>query len=414
MESWPRPAVPALPTRGPIPRIHDTPTQRLVELAPVDGVARLYVCGITPYDATHLGHASTYLAFDTVNRLWLDAGYQVVYAQNITDVDDPLLERANRDGVDWRELAASQIELFRGDMTALRILPPQHYIGVTEVVDDIADAVARLERDGVAYRVPAYDALAPGATDLYSDNATAENAAWYLGAESGYDLATMQRFFAERGGDPDRPGKRSPLDPLLWRAERAGEPAWDAEVGRGRPGWHIECSVIAIETLGAEFTLQGGGSDLIFPHHEFSASHAATLSGLPLARAYAHSGMVAYEGEKMSKSLGNLVLVSKLRAAGADPRAIRLALLAHHYRSDWEWLPSDLPRAEERLAAWIQGAATSGLASAADIVERMRSALSADVDTPEALAIIDEAFATGVDDPALLITAVDALLGVAL
>ncbi|KQQ19750.1 cysteine--1-D-myo-inosityl 2-amino-2-deoxy-alpha-D-glucopyranoside ligase [Rathayibacter sp. Leaf299] len=414
MRAWTSPDLPALPGAGPVPRIHDTSTGGLVELAAPEGTARLYVCGITPYDATHLGHASTYLAFDTVQRLWRDAGLEVDYAQNITDVDDPLLERATATGVDWRDLAEEQVELFRGDMAALRILPPAHYIGVTETVAPIADAVARLERDGVAYRVPAPDAATEGAADLYYDVAAAESAVWHLGSESRLDSATMAELFALRGGDPERAGKRHPLDPLLWRAERPGEPAWDSAVGRGRPGWHIECSVIALDRLGPDFTLQGGGSDLVFPHHEFSAGHAASLSGRPLARAYAHAGMVGYEGEKMSKSLGNLVLVSRLRAQGADPRAIRLALLAHHYRSDWEWLPEDLPAAVERLGRWEASLAATGTASALEVLERLRVVLREDMDTPGAIALVDAVATTGVDDPALLRDTVDALLGIRL
>ncbi|SMH38539.1 L-cysteine:1D-myo-inositol 2-amino-2-deoxy-alpha-D-glucopyranoside ligase [Rathayibacter oskolensis] len=414
MRAWPAPSVPVLPGRGAAPRVHDTSSGDRVELSGTDGVARLYVCGITPYDATHLGHASTYLAFDTVQRVWLDAGLTVDYAQNVTDVDDPLLERATATGVDWRALAEEQVELFRGDMAALRILPPAHYVGVTETIAPIAEAVARLERDGIAYRVAAPDAAVAGAEDLYYDIAAAEGAVWHLGAESALDRETMAELFALRGGDPQRAGKRHPLDPLLWRAERAGEPAWDAGVGRGRPGWHIECSVIALDRLGPDFTLQGGGSDLVFPHHEFSAAHAASLSGRPLAGAYAHAGMVAYEGEKMSKSLGNLVLVSRLRADGADPRAIRLALLAHHYRSDWEWLPTDLPAAVARLAEWEAGLAARGPESAMDVLTRLRAALADDLDTPAALSTLDSAVIEGVDDPALLRDAVDALLGVRL
>ncbi|PPI72896.1 cysteine--1-D-myo-inosityl 2-amino-2-deoxy-alpha-D-glucopyranoside ligase [Rathayibacter rathayi] len=412
MRAWTAPDVPALPGRGSAPRLHDTATARSVELDAPGGVASLYVCGITPYDATHLGHAATYLAFDTVQRVWLDAGYTVEYAQNVTDVDDPLLERANATGVHWRELAEEQVELFRGDMAALRVRPPQHYVGVTETVAPIAEAVARLERDGVAYRVTAPDAVADGASDLYYDIAAAESAVWHLGSASGLDAESMARFSAQRGGDPERVGKRDPLDPLLWRAERAGEPAWDAEVGRGRPGWHIECSVIALDRLGPNFTLQGGGSDLLFPHHEFSAGHAASLSGRPLARAYAHAGMVAYQGEKMSKSLGNLVLVSRLRSEGVDPRVIRLALLAHHYRSDWEWLPEDLPTALARLARWEAALTAEGPHSALEVLARLREVLADDLDTPAAVALVDTALTDGVDDPSLLRDALDALLGV--
>lgn len=422
MRSWSHPVIPSIPGSCDAPRLHDTATNAIVEARPTD-VARLYVCGITPYDATHLGHAATYLAFDTLHRVWLDGGYRVHYAQNVTDVDDPLLERATATGVDWRDLAAEQTDLFRADMAALGIIPPRDYVAVTDVIDDISAAVQRLRDSALAYRVPTPDALptpdGPGA-DLYFDIRAAERQApWTLGEESNLDPAAMLALFAERGGDPDRAGKRDRLDPLLWRAARAGEPAWDSPVGAGRPGWHIECSVIALAELGTDFTVQGGGSDLIFPHHDLSAGHAAALSGHPLAQVYCHTGMVAYQGEKMSKSLGNLVLVSTLRAEGSDPRAIRLALLAQHYRTDWEWTAQQLVDAEKRLTAWTALCAPDArpdrtVGSAAAVVERMRAALVDDLDTAGALRAVDAAALTGVDDPALLGDAIDALLGVRL
>lgn len=230
----------------------------------------------------------------------------------------------------------------------------------------------------------------------------------------------MLALFAERGGDPDRPGKRDVLDPLLWRAARDGEPSWPSRVGAGRPGWHIECSVIALKELGTDFTVQGGGSDLIFPHHDMSAGHAAALSGHPLAGVYSHAGMVAYQGEKMSKSLGNLVLVSGLRAAGTDPRAIRLALLAEHYRSNWEWTGDKLAGAEERLARWstafapAAASSANGLESSDAVIGRLRAALCNDLDTPTALRVLDEAAEHNLDNPTALAEAIDALLGVKL
>ena len=427
MRAWSHPVIPSIPGTSEAPRLHDTATDSIVEAKPSD-VARLYVCGITPYDATHLGHAATYLAFDTLQRVWLDGGYRVHYAQNVTDVDDPLLERATATGVDWRELAASQTDLFRADMEALGIIPPNDFVAVTDVIDDISAAVLKLRQSALAYRVATPDALptpdGPGA-DLYFDIRAAERQApWTLGEESNLDEDTMLALFAERGGDPDRAGKRDKLDPLLWRAAREGEPAWESPVGAGRPGWHIECSVIALAELGTDFTVQGGGSDLIFPHHDMSAGHAAALSGHPLAKVYSHTGMVAYQGEKMSKSLGNLVLVSRLRAGGSDPRAIRLALLAQHYRTDWEWTAGQLDDAEARLAAWtlafgpiaVPAAVAAGIAqeSATAVVDRMRAALVNDLDTRGALAAVDAAVSAGVDDPALIAGAVHALLGVQL
>lgn len=415
MKAWSKPEIPTLPGLSAAPCIYDTATRGLVE-AHTGDTARIYVCGITPYDATHMGHAATYLAYDTLQRVWLDAGLDVHFAQNVTDIDDPLLERAAATGVDWRDLAASQVELFRGDMEALSILPPEDYVAVTEVLDEIAEAVRRLVAAGVAYEVPTPES--PAGADIYFDSAKAAGMSpWALGEVSNLDADTMARFFRERGGDPDRAGKRDSLDPLLWRAARDDEPSWASVVGAGRPGWHIECSVIALMELGRDFTVQGGGSDLIFPHHEMSAGHAAALSGHPLARVYSHTGMVAYQGEKMSKSLGNLVLVSRLVSAGVDPRAIRLTLLAHHYRSDWEWTDAALAEAQDRLAVWtsrLGSGATPGPASAGDTLAALREALRIDLDTPKALSVIDDAARTGVDDPSLLHRAVHALLGVAL
>jgi L-cysteine:1D-myo-inositol 2-amino-2-deoxy-alpha-D-glucopyranoside ligase len=409
VKSWSHPAVPALPGTGPVPQLFDTATGT-IKRACSTSHASLYVCGITPYDATHLGHAATYLAYDTLVRLWLDAGRDVRYVQNITDIDDPLLERANATGVDWRELAASQVELFRSDMERLRIIPPQHYVGVTEVIPDVADAVATLLQRGTAYRVPSDDAD----DDIYFDSAAAESSVWTLGSESNLDRATMLALSAERGGDPDRHGKRDPLDPLLWRAERVGEPAWDSVLGRGRPGWHIECAVIALDRHDETITVNGGGSDLIFPHHEFSAGHVAALTGAPLAEIYSHTGMVAYQGQKMSKSLGNLVLVSRLAAAGADPRAIRLALLSEHYRSDWEWTDAHLKRAKARLASWIDWASDADPVETDPFVSVLRSTLSDDLATPKALDLIDAHIAAGHPATRASVTAVDALLGVRL
>ncbi|MFT4298898.1 MAG: cysteine--1-D-myo-inosityl 2-amino-2-deoxy-alpha-D-glucopyranoside ligase [Aeromicrobium sp.] len=407
MRSWSSPEVPALADRGfepgPAPVVFDTAigSGRVVQ---GEGEARLYVCGITPYDATHLGHAATYLTFDLLQRLWLDQGRSVTYTQNVTDVDDPLLERAEATGVDWVELAERETQLFRDDMTALRMLAPRHYVGAVESIGMVVDLVGRLERAGAVYAVD---------DDLYFD----VHADPGFGAVSGWDAATMRSVFAERGGDPERPGKRHPLDCLLWQAERPGEPAWDTRLGRGRPGWHIECAAIALEHLGSDFDIQGGGSDLVFPHHEMSASEAVVATGQPFARSYVHAGMVALDGEKMSKSKGNLVLVSALRRAGHDPMAIRLALLAHHYRSDWEWFDADMDAAEERLGTWRAASGRAAAAPAAPVVAGLRAALNGDLNAPAALAVIDRWAAADGNDPeapAVVRMAVDALLGIAL
>ncbi|MGO2659861.1 cysteine--1-D-myo-inosityl 2-amino-2-deoxy-alpha-D-glucopyranoside ligase [Mycetocola reblochoni] len=416
MPSWTSPHIPVLPGVGLRPRLHDTARDALVD--PVEGdTATLYVCGITPYDATHLGHAATYLAFDVLRRVWQDAGVDVTAAQNVTDVDDPLLERAEQRGLDWRELAESQTRLYREDMTALGVIPPEHFVRVTDAVQRIADAAAELERAGIGYRVATDDA---DGDDLYLSVDAARNAYWHLGATSRLDLGEMIRLSAERGGDPQREGKRHVLDPLLWRAAREGEPSWTTAAGHGRPGWHVECAVIATEALGAPVTVQGGGSDLVFPHHELSAAHASNLTPAPFAAAYLHTGMVGLDGEKMSKSLGNLVLVSELRAAGVAPALIRLALLERHYRADQDWSDARLDSARDRSARWSVAFRTAERASPTlpaaveTTLRSVREALADDLDTPRALAILDEAAERGTDDTGVLRHAVLALLGVAL
>jgi L-cysteine:1D-myo-inositol 2-amino-2-deoxy-alpha-D-glucopyranoside ligase len=404
MESWTRPNVPALPGKGDRLHLYDTSTAQL-RATRAAGPASLYVCGITPYDATHLGHAATYLAFDILQRVWVDAGRTVHYVQNVTDVDDPLLERAGQTGENWVELAEREIALFREDMTALRVLSPAEYIGAVESVSEITDAIGHLLESGAAYHVD---------EDIYFDITSSK---WF-GYESNYGRETMLDLFGQRGGDPHRLGKRDPLDSLLWRGRRVGEPFWDTAIGAGRPGWHIECSVIALNRLGMDFDVQGGGSDLIFPHHEHSAAHAEALTGQhPFAGHYVHTGMIGLDGEKMSKSRGNLVFVSKLRHAGVDPMALRLALLDGHYRADREWTGGRLPAAEARLARWRAAGSASMAADARPLLEQVRARLAADLDTPGAIAAVDAWAATPGDDPtapALARDVVDALLGIAL
>jgi len=446
MESWRRADVPVLSGRGPAPRLHDTASGELV-LAAAGPVATLYACGITPYDATHMGHAATYTAWDLLVRAWLDARpetpaasetqgrYTVVYVQNVTDVDDPLLERAERDGEDWRELARRETQRYREDMEALRVLPPTHLIGAVEALPVIERFTARMADRGALYNVDEDVYFARSADPGFGSLSGP-------GTACGYGPAEMAELAAERGGDPDRPGKKDPLDVLVWRAERPGEPAWDSRFGRGRPGWHVECAAIATEYLGDSFDVQAGGSDLVFPHHEMSASHARVAlspADHPFARVYVHAGMVSYHGEKMSKSLGNLVFVSRLLADGVDPMAIRMALLAHHYRSDWEWTDAVLGDAQARLARWRAALAraeaaapepvTPGVAPAAAaemVLSGVRARMRDDLDAPGALAIVDHWADTLVAEPPTRITAedlagarlvtatVDALLGISL
>jgi L-cysteine:1D-myo-inositol 2-amino-2-deoxy-alpha-D-glucopyranoside ligase len=397
-------------------RIVDTSTQALVDVTPVEGPARMYVCGITPYDATHMGHAATYVAFDLLNRAWRSAGHEVHYVQNVTDVDDPLLERAAATGEDWTVLAERETDLFRSDMQALRALPPDAYVGAVESIPLVVEMVQELQATGSVYEVPVGDAA--GAVDLYFS--VAHDPAF--GEVSGWSREDMLRVFADRGGDPDRPGKKDPLDCLLWRAERPGEPAWDSPFGRGRPGWHVECSAIARAHLGTPLDVQGGGSDLVFPHHEMSASEAHVADpDRRFARAYVHAGMVGLDGEKMSKSRGNLVLVSRLRATGLDPMVIRLVLLAHHYRSDWHWDDADVSAAGARLDKLREAVAKGAGAPTAPVVTDVLAALAEDLDAPSALRTLDHwANATVFGDRSepdageVVRALVDAALGVAL
>ncbi|NEK85735.1 cysteine--1-D-myo-inosityl 2-amino-2-deoxy-alpha-D-glucopyranoside ligase [Blastococcus saxobsidens] len=412
MLSWPAPLLPTLPGTGPVLKVYDTARGEIVATTP-DRTARMYVCGITPYDATHLGHAATYLAFDLINRMWRDAGHAVHYVQNVTDIDDPLLERADRDNEDWVVLGMRETALFREDMTALRVLPPEDYVGAVEAIPMIVAQIEQLLDAGLAY------VLDDGTGDVYHDVAQAPG----FGSESRYDEETMLRFFAERGGDPDRAGKRNRLDPLLWRGRREGEPTWPGPRGaEGRPGWHIECATIALDTIGMGFDVQGGGSDLVFPHHEFSAVHAEALTATkPFAKAYVHAAMIGLDGEKMSKSRGNLVFVSKLRGEGVDPMAIRLALLSGHYRTDRAWTADLLRAAERRLGTWRRAVARDAGAPAGAVLHGLRERLSDDLDSPGAIALVDDwaarTLAGGSDDleeqaPRIICDAVDALLGV--
>ncbi|MBT0568101.1 cysteine--1-D-myo-inosityl 2-amino-2-deoxy-alpha-D-glucopyranoside ligase [Williamsia sp. CHRR-6] len=412
MQSWPTPAIPTLPGRGPQLRLHDTSDAQVRPVTPGQ-TATMYVCGITPYDATHLGHAATYVTFDLINRVLRDLGHDVHYVQNVTDVDDPLFERAERDGVDWRDLGARETQLFRDDMTALRVLPPRDYVGAVESIGEVTDAVGRLLASGAAYVVDD-----PQHPDVYFRT----DATTQFGYESNYDRATMAEFFAERGGDPQRVGKRDPLDALLWRAQRPGEPSWPSDQGPGRPGWHIECAAIAVNRLGVPFDIQGGGSDLIFPHHEFSAAHAEALTGARrLARHYVHTGMVGLDGEKMSKSRGNLVFVSRLLADDVDPAAIRLALIADHYRSDRMWGDDSLSVAGARLDRWRAAVARANGPAAQDTIARVRQHLADDLDTAKAITAIDAwagdaigGLGSSPDAGRDIAVCVDALLGIEL
>ena len=342
---------------------------------------RLYVCGITPYDATHLGHASTYISFDLINRFLRFSGATVHFVENITDIDDPLLIRAARDNVDWEDLAHSQIELFRGDMVALRVIPPDDYIGVVEAMDTIIQSIVVLQEKGSLYSVEG---------DLYFRVRLDPE---FL-SRSHLSMETALDFFSQRGGDPDRVGKEYPLDALVWRAQRSGEPGWPSPFGVGRPGWHIECSAIALHYLNPSthdeyaIDIQGGGSDLIFPHHDMSAAQGFIATNQKFARTFVHSGMIGLDGEKMSKSLGNLVFVSELISDGVDPMAIRLALLGHHYRSDHMWQPSEIGAANDFVDRLRLNLSRVEVSPTTSVIDDLIAALANDLNTQKVLTVL--------------------------
>ena len=413
MKSWSSVAVPALKRSIKFPQLSLTNSKSLTkELVGQKETYRMYVCGITPYDATHLGHAATYLTFDLINRYLRATGSQVLYVQNITDIDDPLLERATRDNLNWEDLALSQIDLFRGDMVDLRVIPPAHYIGAVEAIDLVSEAVSALQAKGTIYSID---------QDLFFKNYSSPD----FGSLSHLDKESMKEIFSQRGGNPTLVGKIDPLDCLVWMAKRENEPGWPSIHGVGRPGWHIECTAIALkylEPLDSDKTcidIQGGGSDLIFPHHEMCASQAHVLTGKDLAATYVHAAMIGLDGEKMSKSKGNLVFVSKLIQAGTDPMVIRFALMSQHYRLDRMWTDELLVQATQRVNQIRKALASGVVAPTESVIEQIVTALSDDLDTPSALAALDQwAFQTldaGTGgDAQELSTVLDALLGLAL
>ena len=355
-------------------RLHDTARGEVVAFEP-GPVVTMYTCGITPYDSTHMGHAATYVVYDVLQRRLRDLGHETRCVRNITDVDDPLLDKARELGVHYLDLAAAETARFDNDMVSLGMLPAWSEPRATGAIPDIRGFIGMVLDRGHAYQAGG---------SVYFDIATFPR----FGQVSGYDEATMLALAAERGGKVDDPNKRHPLDFVLWQPSAEGEPAWESLWGPGRPGWHIECSTLALRELGTTVDLHGGGTDLIFPHHECEAAQSEAATGERFVRHWLHTPMVALDGVKMSKSLGNLVFISDL-CKEWDPAAVRLAILSHHYREGWEWFDHLMPTAAARLDAWR--AAGSG----AGALEEVRAALDDDLDTPTALAAIDAAAAAG-------------------
>ena len=365
-------------------RLYDTARKAVVPFEPPDHV-RMYVCGITPYDSTHLGHAATYLTYDLLIRRLEDLGHTVELVRNFTDVDDSILPKARELGVDFLELAESEIARFHMDMKSLETRPPGHEPRATEWIDSMVDLIVRLEDSGHTYQ-------AEGVT--YFDVTTFPD----FGKLSGLDRNEMIELSRERGGSPDDPRQRDPLDFILWQPSADDEPSWDSPFGPGRPGWHIECSAMGMAALGSTIDLHGGGGDLIFPHHECEIAQSESVTGRPFATHWMHAGLVGYEGTKMSKSLGNLVFVSDL-VTEIDPRAIRLALMAHHYRADFEWFDEEGMAAAADLVTLLHSVGEVEPVDRGGVVDEVRAALDDELDAPRARRALLEA-AAGIENGA--------------
>ncbi len=413
MKSWPEVYIPSIDSKFRIPNLNlFNSASRKIEEVPRKKNYRIYVCGITPYDSTHLGHAATYLSFDLINRYLKATKSEVLFVENITDIDDPLLERATRDGVDWMELAHSQIELFRTDMTSLRVIPPQFYIGAVEAIGLVTEKIEDLRKAGAIYAVE---------KDLYFRVHSDPD----FGSRSHLSRDEELKIFSERGGDPDRVGKEDQLDSLVWLSKRENEPGWPSIHGEGRPGWHIECCAIALGYLNPDpqeeflIDIQGGGNDLIFPHHEMSAAQARVSTGKDFARFFVHTGMIGLDGQKMSKSLGNLVFVSALMQSGVHPMIIRTALLMQNYSVNRMWSEDLLNRAKVFTSELTMRLSQSECAPTDEVIQGIINALSSNLDTETVFQILQQWISqcqSGVTggNPGELSRALDTFLGLAI
>ena len=407
MNSWPKPFVPSLINHDFPPLNIKDSSAGLIQFEKSEDF-RMYVCGITPYDATHLGHAATYLAFDLIYRYQFLSGKNIKFVENITDIDDPLLERANRDKVDWSALADSQINLFKSDMSALRVVPPDHFIKVTESLTIIEEFIKRLAKNGYLYEIE---------NDYYF-------AVEQFLADLPIPVDEAVKVFSERGGDPHRVGKKHPLDPLVWSAHVGNEPGWESSFGFGRPGWHVECTAIACHYLDENennpiVSLQGGGSDLIFPHHFMSAQIIQAAYGREFSESFVHAAMISLDGEKMSKSKGNLVFVSKLLESGIDPMILRWALLRGHFQQDRAWSNELLEISTKEVELVRSALAQSEVADTKNVINSLIQDISNNLDTPSALDRLTKWANLSQSNPivnqsGLMARAVDSLLGLAL
>lgn len=311
--------------------------------------ARIYACGITPYDVTHLGHAATFVWVDALARTLRFLGVEPEICRNVTDVDDVLDEAAHRAEEPYDAFAAVQQYYFDRDMAALNVRPVQHEPRAHRYVDQVIRLAGGLLAAGAAYQ-------RQGSVYFRGEAAV---------RGSGLDPDTALRLSAEYGGRPDDAAKDDPLDVAVWQAAEPGHPAWESPWGRGRPGWHAECAAMAMSVFGAAVDVHAGGADLRFPHHAYHAAMAEAFTGVrPYARAWLHAGTVRIEGAKMAKSTGNLVLVRDL-IAGHPAAAVRLMILDRPWGRDWDYSPAVLDRAAGRLEDLYQAAGRPGPTSAA-------------------------------------------------
>jgi L-cysteine:1D-myo-inositol 2-amino-2-deoxy-alpha-D-glucopyranoside ligase len=407
MNPWPKPHIAPLSGLS-FPNLKLMNSKKVMTTIEPATPFKIYVCGITPYDATHLGHAATYVAFDLINRYQHLAGNRLDFVENITDIDDPLLVRAKRDSIDWKVLAENQIDLFLTDMTALRVIPPSNLVTVTSSMKIIEDFITLLDQKGFLYQIENdhYFSVERFLEDmpLSSDEAI--------------------KIFSERGGDPERAGKRHPLDPVVWMAHQGDDPSWESKFGLGRPGWHVECTAIAVHYLDSAnadpiIQIQGGGSDLIFPHHYMSEQIVRAAYGRGFANNYVHSAMIHLDGEKMSKSKGNLVFVSKLLSRGIDPMVIRWALLSGHYQQDRSWSDELLQKSTSEVSLLRSALAQSEVAETKELIQSIISDLANNLDTPAALNRLiawakSSQSSPKVNESGLVSRGIDSLLGLAL
>ena len=407
MNPWPKPHIAPLSGLS-FPNLKLMNSKKVMTTIEPATPFKIYVCGITPYDATHLGHAATYVAFDLINRYQHLAGNRLDFVENITDIDDPLLVRAKRDSIDWKVLAENQIDLFLTDMTALRVIPPSNLVTVTSSMKIIEDFITLLDQRGFLYQIE---------NDHYF------SVERFL-EDMPLSIDEAIRIFSERGGDPERAGKRHPLDPVVWMAHQGDDPSWESKFGLGRPGWHVECTAIAVHYLDSAnvdpiIQIQGGGSDLIFPHHYMSEQIVRAAYGRGFANNYVHSAMIHLDGEKMSKSKGNLVFVSKLLSRGIDPMVIRWALLSGHYQQDRSWSDELLQKSTSEVSLLRSALAQSEVAETKELIQSIISDLANNLDTPAALNRLiawakSSQSSPKVNESGLVSRGIDSLLGLAL